>query len=139
MIGKGYNFIVTADVRRTATRIYCTRIHRVTSYSLRHIPTKVYDEFQGQGKPEPSGKIPGYAGYVHAIKSENLHADTFGKTTRNVETDTFVKGQDFESRDKYVTTNTSSYMPPSERFQRTAADIVGVPPTQIKVQPVHLQ
>jgi hypothetical protein len=47
-----------------------------------------------------------------------------------------VKGQDLEARDKYVTTNTASYFPPSERFQRTAADIVGVPPTRITVPAV---
>ena len=90
------------------------------------------------GKPEPTGKIPGYAGYVHAIKPENLYSSTFGKTTLNVESDDYVRGQDFESRDKYVTTNTNSYMPPSERFQRTAADIVGVPPCQIKVKAVNI-
>ena len=36
----------------------------------------------------------GYAGYVHSIKSENLYADTFGKTTYNVSNDNFIKGQD---------------------------------------------
>jgi hypothetical protein len=103
---------------------------------FRHIPTKVYDEFQPLGQSDPTGKIPGYAGYVHAIKPENLYGGTFGKTTLNVNNQSFVKGQDYEARDKYVSTNTASFIPPSERFQRTAADIVGVPPCSIKVKPV---
>ena len=40
----------------------------------------------------------GYAGYVHSIKSENIYADTFGKTTKNVNTGNYVKGQDVPAR-----------------------------------------
>jgi hypothetical protein len=40
------------------------------------------------------GKIPGYAGYVSAIKPENIYGNTFGKTTLSVTNNQFVKGQD---------------------------------------------
>lgn len=135
-----YNFIVTSisNVRRAKTYLLGSRLHWVLSFSPSHIPTKVYDEFQSTGKPAPTGKIPGYAGYVPSIKPENLYSDTFGKTTHNVDNQSLVKGQDFEARNKYVSTQTSHFLPPSERFQRTAADIVGVPPTKIDVKAVTL-
>lgn len=78
-------------------------------------------------------KIPGYAGYVPAIKPENLYGSTFGKTTYDVNTNNYVKGQDLEAHHKYVSSHTTSHIPPSERLQRTAADIVGVPNTKINV------
>jgi len=34
----------------------------------RHIPKPVYDEFKPFEKQDNLGKIPGYAGYVPAIK-----------------------------------------------------------------------
>ena len=48
----------------------------------------------------------------------------------------YVKGQDFEAKDKYVSSHTTNHIPPSERLQRTAADIVGVPNTKITVKEV---
>lgn len=54
----------------------------------------------------------------------------------NVTGQSFVKGQDFEARDKYVSSQNEHFLPPSERFQRTAADIVGVPATKITVKAV---
>jgi hypothetical protein len=82
------------------------------------------------------GKIPGYAGYVHAIKPENLYGNTFGKTTLDVNANHFIKGQDFEAKNKYTSSHTTNFIPPSERLQRTAADIVGVPNTKIVVKEV---
>lgn len=49
----------------------------------------------------------------------------------------YVKGQDFEAKDKYVSSHTANHIPPSERLQRTAADIVGVPNTKITVKEVN--
>jgi hypothetical protein len=48
----------------------------------------------------------------------------------------YVKGQDFEAKDKYVSSHTTNHIPPSERLQRTAADIVGVPNTKVTVKEV---
>lgn len=87
-------------------------------------------------KQDGVSKIPGYAGYVQAIKPENLYGSTFGKTTLNVSNANYVKGQDFEAKHKYVTSHTTSHIPPSERLQRTAADIVGVANTKIVVKEV---
>lgn len=88
-------------------------------------------------KFEKSSHVPGYAGYVHAIKPENIHANTFGKITSNVNNDVFVRGQDLPPRHKYISTQTDTNIPPSEMLQRTAADIVGIPNTKIKVKEVY--
>ena len=78
-----------------------------------HIPKKVYEDFQPIDKQQGISKIPGYAGYVHAIKPENLYGDTFGKTTLNVSNHDFVKGQDFDSKNKYISSHTLNHIPPS--------------------------
>lgn len=82
--------------------------------------------------------IKGYAGYVHSIKSENLYGQTFGKTTSNVSSNNFPKGQDFVARDKFVSSQTRTNIPPSEMLQKTAADIVGVPNKEIKIKEPRL-
>ena len=80
--------------------------------------------------------IKGYAGYVHSIKSENIHASTFGKITYDVNNSNYVKGQDLAAKNKYVSTQTSTNIPPSEMFAKTAANIVGIPNKEIKVKEV---
>ena len=88
-------------------------------------------------KQDAVSKIPGYAGYVPAIKPENLYGNTFGKTTLDVGNASYVKGQDVDPKYKYVSTQQDVNIPPSQMLQRTAADIVGVPNKQVLVNPVH--
>lgn len=76
----------------------------------------------------------GYAGYVHAIKPENIHANTFGKITYDVSSNNYVRGQDIPPSEKYVSTHTKVNIPPSEMLRRTAAEVVGIPNKEIKVQ-----
>ena len=71
--------------------------------------------------------ILGYAGYVHAIKPENIHANTFGKITYDVRSNNYVRGQDIPPSEKYVSTQTKVNIPPSEMLRRTAAEVVGIP------------
>ena len=49
----------------------------------------------------------------------------------------FIKGQDFDAKNKYISSHTAYHIPPSERLQKTAADIVGVPNTKIIVKEVY--
>lgn len=48
-----------------------------------------------------------------------------------------MKGQDYEAKNKYLSSHTNTFIPPSEQLQRTAADIVGVPNTKITVKEVR--
>lgn len=63
-------------------------------------------------------------------------ANTFGKITLEVDQNTYVKGQDLDPQHKYVSTQQSTNISPSEMLQRTAADIVGVPNKKVSVIPV---
>lgn len=71
---------------------------------------------------------------MHSIKSENLYADTFGRITGNVNGYNYVKGQDVPPREKYVSTQTKTNVPPSEMLRRTAAEVVGIPNKEIKIR-----
>jgi hypothetical protein len=79
----------------------------------------------------------GYAGYVTAIKPENLHAKTFGKLTYDVSNQDFLKGQDHPVEFRYVSTLAETHIPPTLMLHRTAAEIVGVPPKKIDVNEVQ--
>ena len=73
---------------------------------------------------------------MRGIKPENVYGKTYGKTTLDISSNQYVVGQDFVAKDKYVSSNSINMMPPSERLQRTAADIVGVANTKIPVNEV---
>ena len=45
----------------------------------------------------------------------------------------YVKGQDLPPREKYVSTQTKTNVPPSEMLRRTAAEVVGIPNKEIKI------
>ena len=85
-------------------------------------------------KERPRYEIPGYAGYVSAIKPENLHAKTFGKLTYDISQGNYLKGQDLPPEEKYISYHTDTLIPPSDVLQRTAADIVGVDNKRIEVR-----
>ena len=116
------------------------RLNYVVPGYTGYIPNKGEDLSVYNRKFEKASHIPGYSGYVHGIKPENLHANTFGRITSDVNNDNFVKGQDLPPRHKYVSTQNDVNIPPSEMLQRTAADIVGVPNKKIVVKevPIHL-
>ena len=44
-----------------------------------------------------------------------------------------MKGQDVPAREKYVSTQTKTNIPPSEMLKRTAAEVVGIPNKEIKI------
>lgn len=62
-----------------------------------------------------------------------MHANTYGKITYDVNNNNYVSGQDFPPSEKYVSTQSKINIPPSEMLQRTAADIVGIPNKEVKV------
>ena len=46
-----------------------------------HRPAARPDAVDAQQPKEPRKQIPGYAGYIPCIKSENVFGETYGKTT----------------------------------------------------------
>ena len=74
---------------------------------------------------------------MHSIKPENIHANTYGRITQDVNNGNYICGQDIPTRHKYLSTQTNSNIPPSEMLHRTAAEIVGLPNKRITVQEVY--
>jgi hypothetical protein len=62
-----------------------TRLAYIVPGYTGHIP-KTYHEPTGPYVEEkPSNHIPGYGGYIQSMKSENLFAKTYGKTTYEIQ------------------------------------------------------
>lgn len=118
--------ILKLNVGRYSSQLSGSRLHWVFYFIFSHIPHRVYSDFVPIEKEKPRYEIPGYAGYVTAIKPENLHSKTFGKLTYDISEGNYIKGQDHPTEEKYISSQTNAYISPSEMLQRTAADIVGV-------------
>ena len=101
------------NARRNKTQLYCTRLCRVNYLLFRHIPHRIYSDFVPIDKEKPRYEIPGYAGYVSAIKPENLHANTFGKLTYDISDGNYLKGQDHPPENKYISCQTDTHISPS--------------------------
>ena len=52
-----------------------------------------------------SNHIPGYKGYVPGIKSENVFARTFGRSTNDSLDGQIVRGFDLENSERYQSSN----------------------------------
>ena len=98
---------------RDSPQLHCAGLHWVIPRLFRHVPHRIYSDFVPVEKEKPRYEIPGYAGYVSAIKPENLHAKTFGKLTYDISDGTYLKGQDLPSEEKYISCQTDTYIAPS--------------------------
>ena len=58
---------------------------------------------------KPGHYIPGYAGFVKGIKSENMYAHTFGQTTQDSVECTYHKGHDLPAQERFKTTVQEKY------------------------------
>jgi hypothetical protein len=64
--------------------------------------------------------IPGYAGYVPQIKSENLYAKSFAKTTASAINAEYQKGSEPAAIERFTTTNAAEFG--KNNFRRLKAD-----------------
>ena len=53
----------------------------------------------------PTKHIPGYKGYVPGIKSENVYARTFGRSTNDSIEGQIVRGFDLNNAERYQSSN----------------------------------
>lgn len=74
---------------------------QIPGYTGHQRTTETYDP-RSLGK-EPTKQIPGYAGYISGIKSENLYGQTYGKTSFASSAGTFHRGIDQPANIKYNT------------------------------------
>ena len=73
-------------------------------------PSAVKDQALYAEVARPSKHIPGYKGYVPGIKSENVDARTFGRTTNDSIDGQIVRGHDLENNERYFSTNQNTYV-----------------------------
>ena len=73
-------------------------------------PSAVKDQALYAEVARPSKHIPGYKGYVPGIKSENVYARTFGRTTNDSIDGQIVRGHDLENNERYFSTNQNTYV-----------------------------
>ncbi len=55
--------------------------------------------------PHKEKHIPGYRGFVKGIKSENVFASSFGRTTNASIDNKISRGYDFSDKERYVSVN----------------------------------
>lgn len=58
--------------------------------------------------------IPGYVGYIPSVRSENIYAKTYGKTTENCAKGQFNKGIEMPNEVKYTSTTKETYAHPNK-------------------------
>jgi hypothetical protein len=76
---------------------------------------------------EPARKhIPGYGGYIPAVKAENVFGKTYAKVTEMSSGNRIHKGMDEPPAIKYGSVFKSEYIQHDKVKHETTADIVGV-------------
>ena len=66
--------------------------------------------------------VPGYAGYIPQVSSENLYGKSFAKTTGQAINNEYTKGVSHPPKDKYVTQNNAEYSKDNFRTLKQETD-----------------
>jgi len=66
--------------------------------------------------------VPGYAGYIPQVASENLYGKSFAKTSGQAINNEYVKGVTHPPKDKYVTQNNAEFTKDNFRTLKNDAD-----------------
>ena len=89
-----------------------------------HIPTVQKEEFVNQ--IVHTKHIPGYMGFVSAIKSENKYGESYGKETAKSLAGTIRKGNDIPSYERYTSTAREDYKERSKIKAQSTAELLGI-------------
>lgn len=89
-----------------------------------HIPKK--EQFDPVIDETKRAHIPGYAGKVKSIKSENMFANSFGKITETIAKDEQIVGQEISKEQRYLSQNTDTYRNQDEVKEKKVTEIVGL-------------
>lgn len=66
--------------------------------------------------------VPGYVGYIPAVKAENLYAKTYGKITENCSKGSYNKGIELPNDVKYKSTTKDTYVNPNTIKEQEALE-----------------
>jgi len=89
-----------------------------------HIPTVQKEEFVN--RIVHTKHIPGYMGFVSAIKSENKYGESYGKETAQSLAGTIRKGTDVPSYVRYTSTAREDYKEKSKIKAQSTAELLGI-------------
>ena len=89
-----------------------------------HIPTVLKEEFIN--RIIHTKHIPGYMGYVSAIKSENKFGESYGKETAESLAGTIPKGTDVPPYVRYVSMSRDAYRDLSKIQKESTAHLLGI-------------
>ena len=89
-----------------------------------HIPTVQKEEFVN--RIIHTKHIPGYMGFVSAIKSENKYGESYGKETAKSLSGTIPKGADVPSYVRYTSTSRDDYNEKSKVKTQSTAELLGI-------------
>ena len=89
-----------------------------------HIPTVQKEEFVNQ--IVHTKHIPGYMGFVSAIKSENKYGESYGKETAKSLAGTIRKGNDIPSYERYTSTAREDFKERSKIKAQSTAELLGI-------------
>jgi hypothetical protein len=92
-----------------------------------HIP-KNLGEGDSLGDSQPRSQIPGYAGFIPGVKSENIFGKTYGKSTYMSSAGEYQKGSEIPDEERYTSILQDSFVNLKTVKDRTVADVVGVSP-----------
>lgn len=87
---------------------------------------EMMDDGGSEGYHEIRSQIPGYGGYIPAVKSENLYGKTYGTVTYKSAAKKYVKGIDCPPEEKYKSQGMQEFKHQATVKARTAARTVGV-------------
>jgi hypothetical protein len=89
-----------------------------------HIPKIQRDEIVN--KIQHNKHIPGYAGYIESIKSENTFGKSYGKLTSDSLTKTIPKGSEVPAYSRYTSTMRESFINQRSVKIQSTAELLGV-------------
>ena len=89
-----------------------------------HIPTVQKEEFVN--RIVHTKHIPGYMGFISAIKSENKYGESYGKETAQSLAGTIRKGTDVPSYVRYTSTAREDYKEKSKIKHQSTAELLGI-------------
>ncbi len=74
-----------------------------------HRPEQLFDPADIQQAKDPRKQVPGYAGYIPGIKSENVFGETYGKTSLQSGKKDIIRGIDVPAGVKFNSMACSSF------------------------------
>jgi len=92
---------------------------------------KQFEGGDSSERPKPRSEVPGYGGYIPAIKPESIFGKTYGEATFISSAKAYEAGNEISHQNRYTSLLQESYINQSTITPRAVADIVGIPAKKV--------